>query len=479
MTLMLLPLLAVLALPAACQEDGGYNFGQEIRQFAVAADHVYVATDDRLHQLSHDLRLTRTVSLRAVVKGAGAVPVRLTEADEGNDTFRVHVLLPFVSDGTLITCGVTSDDCGYCELLDLVNISRVLYREPVLVGPPWRSSASVAILVNVTSRNSPKSETYILTAVQQLNQSIDVGCPSDRGALNLLNTHNDQRGGIFSSSSDLSNAMVDYKGNPDVDFVDGFQVGAVIYLIFNHHNINTKEAHLLWFEGNQGKRESLKDIRGGILAATDAGKSATKVMASSLVPGATPVLWVGVFAVDGEETNTQLVLFDIGSDLEGRTDRDADFRLHREKNVSMVFSLTHTHTNASVTVCNCDTSSVENSVLLPQCKILVENTRKCTGRCNWSQRFNSAPDSSSCCADKLPILLYVIRVRLRHKIHDVHLAPAEGFQKSSPGIKSDHRYVCVAAEGSEATGSHLQAEQHDFSAGGEAQGLDGVLHRDR
>lgn len=338
MKLMLLPLLAVLARPAPCQEeDGGYNFGQEIRLFAVAADRVYVATDDRLHQLSHDLRLNRTVDLRAIVKGAGTVSVQHTEADKENDTFRVHVLLPFVSGGTLITCGVTSDNCGYCELRDLVDISRVLYQEPVLVGPPWRSNASVAILVNVTSRNSPKTETYILTAVQQLNQSIDVGCPSDIGALNLLNTKNSQRGGIFSSISDSSNAMVHYKGNPDVDFVDGFQVGPVIYLIFNHNKTGTKEAHLLWFKGNQGKRDSLKDIRGGILAATDAGKSATKVMSSSLVPGATPVLWVGVFAVDGEETNTQLLLFDIGSDLEGRTDRDADFRLHREKNVSMVF----------------------------------------------------------------------------------------------------------------------------------------------
>lgn len=339
MKLMLLPLLAVLARPAPCQEDGGYNFGQEIRHFAVAADHVYVATDDSLHQLSHDLRLTRTVNLRGVVKGTGTVSVRLTEGDARNDTLGVHVLLPFVSGGSLITCGVTSDYCGYCLLLDLMNISRVLYRELVLVGPPWPRSESVAFLVNVTSGGSADLETYILTAVQQ-RQSNDAGCPYDTGALNLLNTDNVQRGGIFSPVSQSAPAMVNYNGNPVVDFVDGFQVGAVIYLIFNHHNISTKEAHLLWFKGNKGKPNSLKDIQGGILAVTDAGKSGTKVMASSLVPGATPVLWVGVFAIDGEETNTQLVLFDIGSDLEGRTDRDGDFILRNfpgfDKKVSMV-----------------------------------------------------------------------------------------------------------------------------------------------
>lgn len=340
MKLMLLLQLAVLARPAPCQEDGGYNFGQEIRQFALAADHVYVATDDRLHQLSHDLRLNQTVRLRTSVKRAGTILVPGTQADEGSATFRVHVLLPFVSGRNLITCGVTDDDCGYCELLDLLDISRVLYREQILVGPWWRSNASVAILVNVTSRNSAESEAYILTAVQQLSQPIEVRCPNNIGVLNLLNADNGQRGGIFSPVSQSANAMVGYKGNLNVDFVDGFQVGAVIYLMFNHHN-GTNEVRLLWFEGNNGKPDSLKNIWGGILSAADAGKSHTKVMASSLVPGATPVLWASIFAIDGEETNTQLVLFDIGSDLKGRTDRDTDFFLRgfydSDKNVSMVF----------------------------------------------------------------------------------------------------------------------------------------------
>lgn len=339
MKLMLIALFAVLARPAPSQEkDGGYDFGQDIHQFVVAAGHVYVATDDGLHQLSHDWRQNQTVSLSGVWKGVGMFE-RVSEANEKNATFRVNVLLPFVRNRTLVTCGVIDKDCEYCEIRNLSDISEVIHREQAKVGPLWRSSASVAILVKVT-QNQRRSETYILTAEEHPRQS-NGNCGETQNTLSLLNTNDEQFGNIFSVVSHSSNTVVDYKGSSNVKFVDGFQIGAAIYFIFSQHNI-TKEARLLWFEGNKGKLESLQGIRGGILAPTEAGRNATQVVASSLVPGVTPVLWVGVFAVGGEETNTQLVLFDISSDLKSRTEIDAEFsfgsRSEPPKSVSMVFS---------------------------------------------------------------------------------------------------------------------------------------------
>lgn len=332
-TLILAALFAVLPLPTPCQQD--YDFGQDVRQLAVADGRVYVATDDWLHQLSHDLKLQRRVSLLGGWNGAGMLK-RLPEANEQKATFGVHVLLPFVGNRTLVTCGAISG-CGYCEIRNLGDISEVIHWEQIHVGPHWRSSASVAIVVNLT-KNLDSTETYILTAVEHPRQYLSIRC-GDMNTLRLLNTNEGQRGGIFSISSDLSHAEVEYTGSGNVKFVDGFQIGAVIYLILYQHN--TQETRLLWFEGNKGKRESLENIRGGILAPSDAGKKDTKVVASSLVPGVTPVLWVGVFAVNGEETNTQLVLFDISSDLESRTETDAEFPLGSQsesvKKVSMVF----------------------------------------------------------------------------------------------------------------------------------------------
>lgn len=340
MKLMLVPLFAVLARPAPCQEvNDRYDFGQDIRQFAVEAGHVYVATDGGLHQLRHNLTLHQRVSLSGVWSGSDVFE-RVSEANHLElTTFRVHVLLPFVSNRTLITCGIVDKDHDYCEIRNLLDISQVVYWEQIPVGPQWRSSASVAFVVNVREKDD-STETYIMTAVEHRKQR--VSDPSGHtNTLVLLNTNDNQTGRIFSNLDHLTNAVVDYAGSRYVEFVDGFQIGAVIYFILYQHN-TTKEARLLWFEGNEGKGDSLKNIWGGILVPSDAGKNATQVVASSLVPGFTPVLWVGVFAVDGEETNTQLVLFDISSDLKNRTEMDTEFHLRNfpkeMKNVSMVFS---------------------------------------------------------------------------------------------------------------------------------------------
>lgn len=325
---MLLVLLLVLsAQPALCQEeeDGGYNFDEDIRQFAVAADTVYVATDERLYQLSHDLTLIETLTLRGILGSAdrqeNAMFERVSESDGRNASLRLHVLLPFVNNDILITCGVLDNECGYCELLELRNISNVLYRELILVGPLRRSNASVAILVNVTSDSVASSpETYILTAVQKNTTEEDNKCPKESETVNLHNTNNNQKGFIFSLRGESGSAVLEFSA--DVEFVDGFQVGASIYLFYNLPKTN--EVRLLWRKADTGKVGTLTTLQGGTLNVPDAGNS-IKLLASSLVPGETPVLWVGVFTAEKGGAKTQLVLFDISTDMDKRTQKDPNF----------------------------------------------------------------------------------------------------------------------------------------------------------
>lgn len=320
-------LLVLLAQPVLCQKkDDRYNFDGDIRQFAVATDTVYVATDERLYQLSHDLTLIQTLSLRGILGTAdrqeNALFERVSESDEQNATFGVHVLLPFVNNNTLISCGVLDNDCGYCELLELRNISNMLHRELIPVGPLRRSNASVAILVNVTSDSVASSpETYILTAVQKNTNEEDSKCPSLLDVVNLHNTNNNQRGYIFSRWIDAGNSMMGFSAR--VEFVDAFQVGGSIYLFCNLPK-KTNEVRLLWLKGETGKVDTLKTVQGGTLSVPDAGNS-IKLLASSLVPGETPVLWVGVFTAEKGGAKTQLVLFDISTDLDMRTQKDPNF----------------------------------------------------------------------------------------------------------------------------------------------------------
>lgn len=310
--------------PGRCLEGGrGFTFNGDIRHFAVATDTVYIATEEKLYQLSHDLTLVQSLSQRGILKGGERVEdarfYRVSETDEWNATFRVNILLPFVENDALISCGVI--ECGYCELLDLKNISNVLYREHILVGPPWRSSASVGILVDV---EKTRTETYILTGIQQYeDKSTKTSCFYESYAVNIHNTNNNQRGGIFSTRSDSIRAVIKREG--DVDFVDGFQINLIVYLFSNLPSKDkSNKVRLIWLEGKTNKFQTVKSLRGATLSIPDGGNG-SRLLASSVIPGGPPVLWSGVFRVDGGQTNTELVVFDISPDLTGEADEDPDF----------------------------------------------------------------------------------------------------------------------------------------------------------
>lgn len=161
--MVLLPLLITFwggPGPVRCLEEiGEFEFRGNLRLLAAATNNVYIATDEKLYQLSHDLSLVQSVTQRGILSDVR----RMEDAEfrrQGNNwstTFLVNVLLPFVKNGTLISCGMISKERGYCEVLDIKAISNVIYGEHILVGPPWCDSASVAFLVNV------ERLTYILT----------------------------------------------------------------------------------------------------------------------------------------------------------------------------------------------------------------------------------------------------------------------------------------------------------------------------
>lgn len=313
--------------PSQCLEaDRSFKFNGDIRHFAVATNSVYIATEEKLYHLNHELSPLNSQTQRGILIRSERVEDdrfhRVSGTNAWNATFSVNVLLPFVKNNTLISCGVTNNGCGYCELLDLRNISKVLYSEHYEVGPPWHSSASVAFLVNV---RLTRTETYILSAIQQHDKPRKTSCSSGSDAVKVHNSNNYQKGQIFSPSGERQVISIKREGNISVEFVDGFQVDSFIYLFSNLPSRDKRsKVRLLWLEGKTGKTETLKSLRGATLSIPGAVKD-NKLLASSVVPGGPPVLWGGVFSVDGGQTDTQLVLFDISPKLTSKSDADPDF----------------------------------------------------------------------------------------------------------------------------------------------------------
>ncbi|XP_026218353.1 plexin-C1-like [Anabas testudineus] len=328
--ILLLGLICILCgEPGLClEEHEGFTFDGDIRRFAVATNTVYIATQEKLYQLSHDLVLVRSLTLRGILRDGtdmgGAQFNRVSDSAQWNSTFSINVLLPFVGNESLISCGGTDGGCGYCEVLDLKDISKSLHSEQIQVGPVERSDASVAVLVNV-KKDPTKSETFILTAVQSEKEKLEK-CGSDLQTVNLYNTDNDEKkGGIFSLSDLYGTPSIRVK-DVDVEFVDGFQISSTIYLLSNvRSGSGNNRVRLIWLEGKSSKTQTLKSFRGATLRVSDVGGEHSRLVASSVIPGGPPVLWSGVFSVDGTGTNTELLVFDISPDLTGNTDSDPDF----------------------------------------------------------------------------------------------------------------------------------------------------------
>ncbi|XP_029969062.1 plexin-C1 isoform X2 [Salarias fasciatus] len=317
MVLLLGLLLTLCGAPSLClEEDTSFVLDGDIRHLAVDSNTVYIATEEKLYQLNHDLTPVHSLTLRGVLNPDTEDFYRVPAAADWNATFRVNVLLPFEKNQSVISCGVIDGACGYCEILDLNNISNILHKENFQVGPAKRSSASVAFLVTL-KKNQPRSDSYILTAIQQ-DGSGEEKCPSDSRTVNLHNTDDASSGGIFSLNGASGKPTITNPPLTNLEFVDGFQIDSTIYLLANvPSGAKNNRIRLFWFEDKLNKEETLKSLRGATLS--DGG---SRLLASSVVPGGLQMLWSGVFSVDGGQTNTQLLLFDISPDLSGEPDTD-------------------------------------------------------------------------------------------------------------------------------------------------------------
>ncbi|KAM4569646.1 plexin-C1 isoform 2-T2 [Odontesthes bonariensis] len=322
MMLLLCLLCSLWAEPSLSLKDVGvFPLDEDIRDLAVGSSGLYIATEERLYQLSHDLKLVRTLTQKGIFRNGDQQEFqRVSGAAAWETTFRANMLLPFVKNGSLISCGAPYRGCGYCEVLDLQNISNLLYRENIQVGPLSSSSGSVGFLLDV-KKDSTQTETYILTAVRQHeDESKKSGCNSDTQTINLHNTDDAQEGEIFSLSVSSGKAVIRSKG--DVEFVDGFQIDSTAYLLSNvRSGAESNRVRLIWLQAENSKAETVKTLRGATLRLSDGGSC--RLLAASLIPGGQQVLWSGVFGVDG--TNTELAVFDISPDGSVGPDNDPDF----------------------------------------------------------------------------------------------------------------------------------------------------------
>ncbi|XP_023807906.1 plexin-C1 isoform X2 [Oryzias latipes] len=321
MILLLSLLFPLWAEPAvSLEEDTTFTLEGKVRHLAVAPDGVYIATEEKLYQLSHNLTPLHCPTLRGLSGGEGQGDASLhcvSERELWKSNFTVNVLLPFVANKTLLICGVTEKKPrGYCEVLDLKNISKVLHSEDIQVGPLMQSDASISLLVEL-EKNPPQKETYILTAIQQ-----DPNKPSTRSdakTINLQNTLEAQDGGIFSLTEDQTfTPVIESKGT--VEFVDGFQINQTIYIL---SNVDKNKVRLLWLKASKSKEETLESLEAATLNIS--GWDGSRLLASSVVPGGERVLWSGVFCVDRGQTNTQLVLFDISPPVINNPNKEPDF----------------------------------------------------------------------------------------------------------------------------------------------------------
>ncbi|XP_014831240.1 PREDICTED: plexin-C1-like [Poecilia mexicana] len=309
------------------KEDGNFSFEGNIQQVAVATNSVYIATEEKLYQLSHDLTLLHSLTQRGILKddnGMGDAEFhRISETDLLNAKFSVNILIPFARNDTVVSCGVTNNYCGYCEILDLKNINKLVYSESIQVGPLRSSSGSVSFLVDV-KKNSGQTETYILTAIKNHRDKTEEDrCGTDLKTINLHNTDHRQHGEIFSWSGQ-SGDKPGIQTEADVDFVDGFQINSTVYLFSNvASGGETNKVRLIWLQAETSKSDTLKSLRGATLSSS--GGEGSRLLASSVVPGGQQVLWSGVFSVDEGGENTELLLFDISPDLSREMNKDPDF----------------------------------------------------------------------------------------------------------------------------------------------------------
>ncbi|XP_058630100.1 plexin-C1-like isoform X2 [Onychostoma macrolepis] len=280
--------LGILVLLKYCICDDVENFDGDIKDFVVGNSKLFVLTDHRLHQMRHDLYEEKRKDI--------------TDAPHHN---RVNILVPFEANGTLITCGTFKD--GYCEVLDINDITNSIYYESnILVGP----------------RLNEKSVAFIAGSYLLVGKKDDDAKAQDAmySVVTLLSTLQSQPGGIFTRTAEGSDAIIQSTVR-DVEFVDGFQrvSRSESYLFLNAKTDSERKVLVLWMNSSKVKKI---DIIRSLQAATIrccSDKVRPVLVASTVIPSVNGVIWAGVFSAQNQQDpeNSALALYDI-SNVQGR-----------------------------------------------------------------------------------------------------------------------------------------------------------------
>ncbi|XP_016135466.1 plexin-C1-like [Sinocyclocheilus grahami] len=281
-------LLGILVLLKYCICGDVKDFDGDIKDFVVGNSKLFVLTDHRLHQMRHDLHEEKRKDI--------------TNATDHN---RVNILVAFDVNGTLITCGTFED--GYCEVLDINDITdSIHYESNILVGP----------------RQNEKSVAFISGWYLLVGKKDDDAKAQDTiySVVSLRSTLESQKGGIFSKTAELSDAVIQSTVR-DVEFVDGFQrvSPSESYLFLNAKTDSERKVLVLWMNSSKGKKiDIIKSLQAATIRCCS-DKVRPVLVACTVIPSVNRVIWAGVFSAQNQQDpeNSALALYDI-SNLQGR-----------------------------------------------------------------------------------------------------------------------------------------------------------------
>ncbi|XP_042601958.1 plexin-C1-like [Cyprinus carpio] len=282
-------LLGILVLLKYCICGDVVNFDSVIKDFVVGNSKVFVLTDHRLHQMSHNLSEEKRKDI--------------TEHN------RVNILVPFDLNSTLITCGTFND--GYCEVLDINDITNSIYYVSYVLVGPRQDEKSVAFIAGTSSNR------YLLVGKKD-----DDAKPQDTrySVVILWNTLQSQTGGIFSRIAEGSDAIIQSTVR-DVEFVDGFQrvSPSESYLFLNTKIDSETKVLVLWMNSSKEKKiEIFKSLQAATIRCCS-DKARPVLVACTVIPSVNGVIWAGVFSAQNQQDpeNSALALYDI-SNVKGR-----------------------------------------------------------------------------------------------------------------------------------------------------------------
>ncbi|XP_048013392.1 plexin-C1-like [Megalobrama amblycephala] len=281
-------LLGILVLLKHCICGDVVNFDGDIKDFAVGKSKLFVLTDHRLHQMRLDLSEEKKKDI--------------TNTDQNT----VNILVPFDDNDTLITCGTFRD--GYCEVLDLSDITKSIYYESGISVGPRQNKKSVAFIAG------PSTSRYLLVGKK------DDDGKSPYPVVNLWNTLQSQFRGIFNNIEEGMHPSIQSTAS-DVEFVDGFQrvSPSESYLFLNAKIDSESKVHVLWMNSSKNKKtEIFKSLQAATIQCCN-DKARPELVASTVIPSVNGVIWAGVFSVQNQTDpeNTALALYDI-STVRGR-----------------------------------------------------------------------------------------------------------------------------------------------------------------